>query len=353
MDAGVEDIAHRLGVGAAAREIPYVIGIGAEQIVGGDIGAIAIGHALARRYRARRIVEPALIGVHIGKEILRHLQLLGVAVVENLKARGEGGGAAVRIGPREVHEPHRVAIAGDGGVVHHVDSRLTLAKQAGAILDFQILRVRRKPATPHAVLNPPKRRHALGRRKVEMARLVIDARSGGAQKRHDMGVALGAARVHHHREASFGKRSGERVQNARPLVQRPGGDLPFGDELPKPRVAEHLLVVGKHVLARQIGHHICAALHHAHVPQVVEEVVADSRGDNVVQRHDAPGANVGGDIEVIAVKHIRRLIRVERPLDGLVVLVLLEDDDLDVDGPLVVALEPLGHALNDRFHLAD
>ena len=305
MDARIEDFAHCLGVGVVAREIPYVAGIGAEQIVEGDVGPVAVGHALARRYRARRVVEPVPIAVHKGEEIPRHLQLLGIAVVEDLEPRGEGGGAAVGIGPREVHEPHRIAVAGDGGVVHHVDGQLPLAEQTGAVFDLEILRVRREPAASHAVLNPPERRHTLGCREIEVASLVVDVGSGRAQKRHDMGVALGAARVHHHREASLGKRGGKRVQDARPLAQRPGGDFPFGDELPKPRVAEHLLVVGEHVLARQIGHHIRAALHHAHVPQIVEEVVADSRSGDIVQRHDAPGANVGGDVEVVAVKHVR------------------------------------------------
>ena len=105
VDARIEDFAHCLGVGVVAREIPNVAGIGAEQIVEGDVGPVAVGHALARRYRARRVIEPVPIAVHKGEEIPRHLQLLGIAVVEDLEARGEGSGAAVGIGPGKFTSP--------------------------------------------------------------------------------------------------------------------------------------------------------------------------------------------------------------------------------------------------------
>ena len=83
-------------------------------------------------------------------------------------------------------------------------------------------------------------------------------------------------------------------------VPRTGHDVVFDDSISQVEMVIQGMADEFHILARQIGHHIRAALHHAHVPQVVEEVVADSRSSDIVQRHDAPGANVGGDVEVVS-----------------------------------------------------
>ena len=105
VDARIEDFAHCLGVGVVAREIPYVAGIGAEQIVEGNVGPVAVGHALARRYRARRVVEPAPIAVHKGEEIPRHLQLLSIAVVEIWKPEAKAVALPSASGPGKFTSP--------------------------------------------------------------------------------------------------------------------------------------------------------------------------------------------------------------------------------------------------------
>ena len=108
-----------------------------------------------------------------------------------------------------------------------------------------------------------------------------------------MGVALRAECIHHHWIETLRQIGCKRIENVGPLRQRPRRDLIILNEVLKPGLLEERFVVRKDILPSKIRHHVDSPIYCAYIPEIIVDIVSYRDADNIIERNNAPGMDIG------------------------------------------------------------